>query len=233
MSPIDWVRQVIEHVQAIIGTVTLQDAFGLERAVSDLEQVPVTPSSSSEVLVVKGVLADCYLHCEMALNGVIGESAIGQIRRAYFRKQCGVPASFIAAMRALVRELQVAQSQAPHFRALQWLEEHWNDPQPIDELAATVGMHPRTLRRQFTRQFGVSPNEYRRRCRARHAFELLKRNELKVDAIVQMVGVASRSTLYRLLRMYSGLPGAGERHQKGDVRRSVAEAQAHDSAASS
>lgn len=96
-----------------------------------------------------------------------------------------------------------ASAESPAIQARRWIDDHPGSTASIAEVAAIVQLHPRTLRRQFQREIGVSIQEYRRQVRARYAHELLLSRTETVDVIASLAGVRSRSTFYRLLRRWS------------------------------
>lgn len=95
---------------------------------------------------------------------------------------------------------------------LKWAEERLDAPLSIDDLAAYLGVSPRTLARRFADQIGTSPGAWLLSRRVAAARTLLEETELPVEAIAARVGLTSAVNLRRRFRSETGTtPGAYRR----------------------
>lgn len=72
-------------------------------------------------------------------------------------------------------------------------------------MADELGRSEHGLRLAFQRAYGMTPAEFRRRYQVVTALQLLRRRDLKVEAVAREVGFRSPKNLYRLLRDATGL----------------------------
>lgn len=89
-------------------------------------------------------------------------------------------------------------------RAEAWARKRLGEAFKIDELAAAVGLSPRTFARRIERTTGLSPVRFVQRLRVERAIELLETSRLSLDQIAREVGYAEPSTLRRLIRSHGG-----------------------------
>ncbi|WP_369125439.1 GlxA family transcriptional regulator [Catenulispora pinisilvae] len=95
---------------------------------------------------------------------------------------------------------------------LTWAAERLADPLSVADLAAHLGVSPRTLARRFTDQLGTSPGAWLLSRRVAAARTLLEQTDLPVEAIATRVGLASAVNLRRRFRAHVGTsPGAYRR----------------------
>ncbi|MBS2539376.1 helix-turn-helix domain-containing protein [Catenulispora sp. NF23] len=95
---------------------------------------------------------------------------------------------------------------------LTWATERLADPLSVADLAAHLGVSPRTLARRFTEQLGTSPGAWLLSRRVAAARALLEQTDLPVEAIAARVGLASAVNLRRRFRVHVGTsPGAYRR----------------------
>lgn len=76
-------------------------------------------------------------------------------------------------------------------RAARVLREECGSPVDFEALAARLGYTDRHLRRAFSEEFGVTPNQYLQTCRLLLAKQLLTTTDLRVSHIAGMVGFGS------------------------------------------
>ncbi|MGK5683588.1 GlxA family transcriptional regulator [Actinoplanes sp. URMC 104] len=95
---------------------------------------------------------------------------------------------------------------------LDWAGERLGTPLTVDDLAARVGVSPRTLARRFADQLGTSPSAWLLTRRVTAARLLLEETDLPVEAIAARVGLSSALNLRRRFRDQVGAtPGAYRR----------------------
>ncbi|MEU4313038.1 helix-turn-helix domain-containing protein [Nocardia sp. NPDC024068] len=103
-------------------------------------------------------------------------------------------------------------SADPLDNLLTWASAHLAEPLSVHDLAARLGVSPRTLARRFTGRFGTSPGAWLLRRRVTEARTLLEETDLPVEAIAARVGLASAVNLRRRFRSQVGTtPGAYRR----------------------
>ncbi|WP_225101149.1 GlxA family transcriptional regulator [Streptomyces sp. CoH27] len=95
---------------------------------------------------------------------------------------------------------------------LRWADERFGTPLSVDDLAAYLGVSPRTLARRFADQLGASPGAWLLSRRVAAARTLLEETDLPVEAIATRVGLSSAVNLRRRFRAQTGTtPGAYRR----------------------
>lgn len=95
---------------------------------------------------------------------------------------------------------------------LEWAGARLATPLSVNDLAAQVGVSPRTLARRFAEQLGTSPGAWLLSRRVAEARTLLAETDLPVEAIATRVGLASAVNLRRRFRAQVGTtPGAYRR----------------------
>ncbi|MEV0235841.1 helix-turn-helix domain-containing protein [Nonomuraea sp. NPDC050786] len=92
---------------------------------------------------------------------------------------------------------------------LEWAGERLGTPLAVGDLAAHLGVSPRTLARRFADQLGTSPGAWLLSRRVIAARTLLEETDLPVEAIAARVGLTSAVNLRRRFRAQVGTtPGA-------------------------
>lgn len=95
---------------------------------------------------------------------------------------------------------------------LTWADERLGTPLSVHDLAARLGVSPRTLARRFADQLGTSPGAWLLARRVAAARTLLEETDLPVEAIAARVGLSSAVNLRRRFRAQTGTtPGAYRR----------------------
>ncbi|MEW2524215.1 helix-turn-helix domain-containing protein [Streptomyces sp. NPDC047071] len=95
---------------------------------------------------------------------------------------------------------------------LAWADDRLGTPLSVSDLAAHLGVSPRTLARRFTDQLGMSPGAWLLSRRVAAARTLLEETDLPVEAIAARVGLSSAVNLRRRFRARTGTtPGAYRR----------------------
>lgn len=74
----------------------------------------------------------------------------------------------------------------------------------LDEMAARLGLSPRTLSRRITQALGMPPMRFIQKIRMESAVHLLQTTRLSVEAVAHEVGFEDASALYRLMRRHTG-----------------------------
>jgi AraC-like DNA-binding protein len=88
----------------------------------------------------------------------------------------------------------------------------------LPEMAAEHGMGYSALRTAFRRQYGVSPGEYRLRCRLRRAQELLLYTPMTIGQIADQLGYLDVFTFSAQFRRRVGIPPSDFRRTGGPLQ---------------
>ena len=85
-----------------------------------------------------------------------------------------------------------------------WIRAHRARSFSIAEMAAALGMSPRTLDRRVRAATGKGPSHFVQRLRLEHAVHLLETSQLPLADVAERVGYRDPTTLRRLLRRHLG-----------------------------
>ena len=101
---------------------------------------------------------------------------------------------------------------------LAWADERLGTALSVAEMAAQLGVSPRTLARRFADQLGTSPGAWLLSRRLTAARTLLEETRLPVDAIAARVGLSSAVNLRRRFRDHVGTTPGVYRHKSSASR---------------
>ena len=88
------------------------------------------------------------------------------------------------------------------------LHDRFSENLALDEIAASVGVHPAHLARSFRRCYGSTVGEYQRRLRVEYASRQLTETRTSILSIALTAGFADQSHFSRTFRNHTGLtPG--------------------------
>jgi len=93
-----------------------------------------------------------------------------------------------------------------------WLDRHYMEPVKLDQLAARAGLAVSRFSELFRRETGLSPQNYRLRCRLHHAAGLLETTDWPVGKIGRDCGFSQLTGFYRLFQAEFG-------HSPGEHRK--------------
>ncbi len=82
-------------------------------------------------------------------------------------------------------------------RAEAYIEQNWDQPISVVDLAAVVGASARSIFRAFKQSRGYTPQEFARRIRLKHAREMLLQSQLSITEIAMTCGFADTSHFSR------------------------------------
>jgi AraC-like DNA-binding protein len=200
-----WTQTTVDAAQVLTGAIEQRHIPTIRAALVSFEQAAGGARTPAERLVLRGLLVDLYLVTEQKLDDLVPSAARIAARDAFCATRGDRDATrFARVINRLLDATAGSVGGSPAAQARRWIDDHPAATSTIAELAALVQVHPRTLRRQFVKDVGVSIQEYRRRVRAAYAVELLRSRREKVDVLAAHAGMKSRSTFYRLLRRWSG-----------------------------
>lgn len=96
-------------------------------------------------------------------------------------------------------------------KALELMAAHIEDPTPIPEIAAAVGLSVRALERAFQKWLKTTPARYQRRLRLDHARELIRLTDLPIVEIAIRSGFNSATHFADSYKAYFGHPPRADR----------------------
>ncbi|MHA6493410.1 AraC family transcriptional regulator [Pseudomonas borbori] len=118
-----------------------------------------------------------------------------------------------------LHEIAVADSQGQRIaRAIEWLNQHFDQPLRIENLAREVNLSPSTLHHRFKAVTALSPLQYQKQLRLQEARRLMLCEGLEAASASYRVGYESPS---QFSREYSRLFGAPPLRDLGRLRKIV------------
>jgi transcriptional regulator GlxA family with amidase domain len=81
------------------------------------------------------------------------------------------------------------------YHLISWMKENLTCDFSVDELASYACMAPRTLNRKFKNELGISPFEWLKLTRIRHAKLLLESTSLNIDQVSHNSGLGSSKNM--------------------------------------
>lgn len=94
----------------------------------------------------------------------------------------------------------------------EWLNDHYAEPAPHEEMIKRSGLPERTFKRRFTSATGHSPIAYVQRLRVEEAKSRLERTDTPIDQIAWSVGYEDPAFFRRLFKRITSItPGAYRR----------------------
>lgn len=94
----------------------------------------------------------------------------------------------------------------PLKRVADWLEQRWNSPPGLNEIAQVAHRSPRQITRWFVNGFGCTPKQYTDRLRLSRARALLWQEDLPIKNIAEDLGFASIHHFTRWFHRQVGQP---------------------------
>ena len=115
-----------------------------------------------------------------------------------------------AAVFALLGAFLGKKDRLPHVSArilpaVRYLREHCNEVVYMGDVAALCHLSQSQVRRLFRRELGVSPVEYKNRCRAELACEMLRYTHNNVSEVAESLGFDSVYVFSNTFRKYVGV----------------------------
>jgi transcriptional regulator GlxA family with amidase domain len=107
---------------------------------------------------------------------------------------------------------QVGASRASLIAVAQLMDQHIEDPLPLDEIAAAAGLSRRQIERLFKQHLGKAPKRYYLRVRLKRARELLLQTSMPILDVGVACGFRSSHHFSKCYRGEFGHPPSAERH---------------------
>lgn len=102
-------------------------------------------------------------------------------------------------------------------RAAHWMQLRFARRPAIDDVAAAMGVHPRTLSRRFRSALGMTPVDYLQRLRVEAAKRMLARSNRKIDRVAYLVGYSDAAFFNAVFREHTGMTPAAYRRAAGGL----------------
>lgn len=102
------------------------------------------------------------------------------------------------------RGLSISKRQPQLIKAVDAMRTNIEDPLPLEQIAASAAVSPRTLARLFERELGVSPGRYYQRIRLDTARALVEETMLLASEIAARTGFESSACLSRAYAAFFG-----------------------------
>lgn len=96
------------------------------------------------------------------------------------------------------------------------LHDRYRESVRLDEIAASVGVHPAHLARAFRRCYGCTVGEYQRRLRIEYASKQLSETRISISSIAFAAGFADQAHFSRVFRDHTGITPARFRAATGN-----------------
>ena len=190
----------------------------------------VTPAGMRHAHLIRSsrVMTVCFdLEPKMLTN--LGECASSLLDPITIKRGAAIPLAprfqreMVAAdsasdlvLQGLVYELvgELARRQSPKLapdapawlkRAREMLHDLWNQSVSIEEIAASVGVHPSHLNRVFRAHLNQTPGEYLRRLRMERATREVIASDMPLKAIASLAGFSDQAHFTREFRRHHGV----------------------------
>jgi AraC-like DNA-binding protein len=204
----DWLMGVVDACQVLAGLIAFPDRRELDASLEGLVKAIALPNNAAELLLLRGMLVEVYLQLETnTLTRENPQVSLKRLRASWLQNSSspGSPAAaFLHAYSVLREWLPDIDSESPEVRAKRLFDIEPESKMSVQELARTLHVHPRTLRRKFKSRFRVSIRSYRLGLRAQRGIELLTNSQLKAREIARLVGCADHSSFSRLITRFCG-----------------------------
>jgi AraC-like DNA-binding protein len=90
-------------------------------------------------------------------------------------------------------------------KALRYIVRHFAAPVNLTQLAVEASLSRRHFERLFKKAAGVSPSQFLMEQRMQRTLQLLRRTDLKIESIIEMVGFRNRGHFFRAFTKRTGL----------------------------
>ncbi|PWJ35022.1 helix-turn-helix transcriptional regulator [Sediminitomix flava] len=84
------------------------------------------------------------------------------------------------------------------------IEDRWDEFIPLDELAATLNIHPVTISKYFKKFYRGTLGDYMRRIKVHRALYYLFHTEMSITEIALRCGFSDHSHMIRIFKLYIG-----------------------------
>ena len=167
------------------------------------------------------------LHLRHATR-LAAESLIKSIRRETMTRRHGYELVAKARLLELLALLERATDDRPSepvdsssgnavADAIRYVEDHYDQPVGLQDIASAVGLNPNYLCERFGQVTGISPVKYLTRLRVEHAKGLLLTTDLPVTEVAMRSGFSDSSYFARIFRRAVGRTPSAFREEVGMI----------------
>lgn len=109
-------------------------------------------------------------------------------------------------LRILGNKIHETSSGTPSWvpKLKEFLYDNWAMRFSLEELSATIGIHPVTISKNFSRYFGCTLGEFIRKYRIEKALYMIRTTNLSLTGIALICGFADQSHFIRTFKKYTG-----------------------------
>jgi AraC-like DNA-binding protein len=139
-------------------------------------------------------MLDCLVHAADTINGEPAQIVLGEL------EQTLITSFLTSACRDFRQHLErPAPTLAPRqvIRVEGYIEQNWDQPVSIEELATIAGASVRSIYRTFKQSRGYTPQDFARQVRLRHARMMLQESPLSITEIALNCGFSDASHFSR------------------------------------
>ena len=107
---------------------------------------------------------------------------------------------------SLIRLKDTAKRMRPAWidKVVELLNDNWNAPLSLNDLAAAANVHPVTISKHFPKFFSCTLGEYRRRLRIERSLTLIKTSSLSLTEVAYHCGFSDQSHFTRTFKHMTG-----------------------------
>lgn len=87
----------------------------------------------------------------------------------------------------------------------QYIQEYWDQPITLDELALITGLHKVSISKHFSKYTGYSITTYQRKIRVYKALELINSNKYSLTEIAMRCGFSDQSHFIKFFKQYTNI----------------------------
>jgi AraC-like DNA-binding protein len=199
----DWMFQVMSSCQRYVCSVSLEEQSWDSPTRAFLQSLPRVTTPAQDFLLRAALSRLAISFAFRRRSGVAGRPDEGFLAAVRILVDHSRPAdrAFLSWVRLAHRSRRTDGTVGRLARILRTPHEQ---RVRLRAIADELGRSEHGLRLAFQRAYGMTPAEFRRRYQVVTALQLLRRRDLKVEAVAREVGFRSPKNLYRLLREATG-----------------------------
>lgn len=140
-----------------------------------------------------------------ALTEIDGLQNRGERLRSALRRQHAFQEMLTSMGAAEAEDGAALQPHRVAADAAHWIEEHYALPLTADEIGKALNFHPAYIARCMKTTYGLTPLDYVKQVRLRHAKRLLMVTDGSIESIAERVGYGSNTYFGRLFACQFGM----------------------------
>jgi methylphosphotriester-DNA--protein-cysteine methyltransferase len=200
----EWLQATVRHLQ-VVGPIreVVDVAAVVERFLDDSPP----PAVGAESLILRSLLIELCLEIGHQAHHRVHEGSArctfqeASILRQVWSNKSAEPRGLLRAWSRCFRESLLLRHHVSVVAEMkQWIERHADERLNLQPMAARFRRSPAALIRAFRKECVVTPGRYQRDIRLRLATEMLRKGDIKIEAIALIVGYGGKKSLYRAFR---------------------------------